>query len=744
MIKAYISRLKRYDYRHFICIAITLGFFACAFQFPNALPRLGEAIRDLVNSLAYYVFEMVNPGSSPLQPSVNSAPSWKWAPDPFPPLSLFPSTWEEFVVAWDKYWATFITEDNFVGYITAVGDFLFYSSRFIILILPLVLILAFKLKGYTSGEPSKRKKRSRPLRAFEWVLFHVVYPVISWTKDFIAFVKANENYWKLWLCLWLLYFNAFSIIVAAFAWYFFFIIDFELLSLYTQVTKLLTDLTPVIRFIPALIWSTVGIVIYNHICTSMAFARLYHYEHCNRAFLEERGVVTTVYGPMGAGKTQLLTSMALSAEIKQFDDAFDIMLETDLKYPNFPWQTLRDVIRERIDKREMVDLSQAKKWVNKCRRNFEYVSEHYSPRAWQESRKKWRKRGKFKFDYTFGYDYEHYSYTYNDEMKISHLYDAILDYTQAYMIFTVQTTVLFSNYSIRVDSILNDVGNMPLRDNDFFKRDPRYQEAYSRHAHIIDFDMLRLGKKMIKNNEKARRLSFGVYVVTEIDKERKNTLELQEDKKKTDEVNQKNDLFNACLMMCRHAAVVANRVFIRIICDLQRPEAWGAGGRELGEVIYIKGKGDMSPTLPFFSPYWLCQGLFGWLKRKRNDFHSAYEYIRRDGTLLKYLVDNVTHHINHHYDKVEGKFNKQTLNLELQSGRLDGDVKKAKWRILTKKDRARRYKTDCLETVFESYLPNTMYIDDFVMYANEVGTLEENGLQDSFFQNDIISYKKAA
>ena len=131
---------------------------------------------------------------------------------------------------------------------------------------------------------------------------------------------------------------------------------------------------------------------------------------------------------------------------------------------------------------------------------------------------------------------------------------------------------------------------MPLRDNDFFKRSPERQEAYSRHAHIIDFDMLRLGKKMIEDNPKARRLSFGVYVITEIDKERKNMNDLKETKIKVDEVNQKNDLFNACLMMSRHAAVVDNKVFIRFIMDLQRPEAWGAGGRELGEVIYISEK----------------------------------------------------------------------------------------------------------------------------------------------------------
>ena len=83
----------------------------------------------------------------------------------------------------------------------------------------------------------------------------------------------------------------------------------------------------------------------------------------------------------------------------------------------------------------------------------------------------------------------------------------------------------------------------------------------------------------------------------------------------------------------------------------------------------------------------------------------------------------------------------QTLELEIQSGTLEGAPKKEKWRLLTKKDRSKRYRTDCLESVFQSYTPNTMHIDDFIMYASELGTPEENAQQHSYFQNDIKKMK---
>ena len=722
--------LSSVDYRHYICYGISICFLGLGFLFPNALPRLAESIKDLFVSFIYYLYEIVSPGSARIIPSVNEMQSWEWAESPWEPLTLFPYTWEEFQALWAKYWALFITKDNFLGYFDWLGNFMYYAARVGMLLLPFIMALIIKLRSYTECEPSKRKGKSKHLRRFEAFLFSVVYPTVAWIKDFVFFVRENKKYYSLWFVLWMLYFNVFSVFVAFLAFYIYFAVAWEFKSIYTQIIKLLYDLTPAIRFIPGLVWLCIGVAIYNYICRSMAFARLYHYENCNRSFLKKRGVVTTVYGVMGSGKTQLITSMALSAEIEQWDNAFEILLEKDLMFPNFPWQRLRDYLTLKVENRELVDLDAVRARMKSMRRGFDYVIEKgYTTDAWRSMCQKNKKL----VDYTFGYDFDHYAYTYNDNLKVTHLFEAVEDYACAYLIYTVKTSLIFANYSIRLDSIIRDVGNMPLRDTDFFKRDPRLMEAFSRQCHIINYDMLRLGKKM----QREFKLSFGVYVITEIDKERKNSLELKETKKSDDECNQNNDLFNACLMMCRHAAVVSNRVFIRIIADLQRPEAWGAGGRELGEVVYIAEKGELYPVLPFISPYWIMEGLFSWVKGNWKNFHSEYSYIRRDETLFSYLVNNTTSKINKHYDKVNGQFGAFTLKLEVQSGRMDAAPVKEEWHILTKKDRSARYKTDCLGSVFSTYEPNTMHIDDFICYAKGVGSLEENGLQNSFFQNDI-------
>ena len=704
--KSLLHKLRCVDYRHYICIAISLLSLGCGFLFPNALPRLGESFRDVGLSCAYYFMELFFSDGNVIYPTVVDMPAWKWAESRWETLKLFPYEWEEFKILWGRYWEAFISKENLQNFWYNFGDIMYYVSRGLLILMPLVLVVILNLRSYTNVAPNKRKGKSKQLVRCENFLFRVIYPVIGWIKDFVWFIRENKRYWPLWLTLWLLHFNIFTIIVEFVAFYLYFIVSFDFVKIYTQILKLLEDLTPMIRFLPGVVWFCVGIFVYNYICRSMAFQRLYAYERANRSFLKKRGVVTTVYGAMGTGKTQLVTSMALSAEIEQWDNAFEILLEKDLMFPNFPWQNLRDYLNREICYRGLCDLDAVKARIKTYRRGFEYaLSNGLSPSDWRIYR-----RIKKCPDYTFGYDYEHYAYTYNDEAKITHLYDAIEDYACAYLVFTVRTSLIFANYSIRVDSLLEDLGNMPLRNNDFFHRHPEAQAALSRQCHIINYDMLRLGKRM----QRAFKLSFGVFVITEIDKERKNSLELAETKKTVEECNQKNDLFNACLMMCRHAAVISNRVFIRIICDLQRPEAWGAGGRELGEVIYIADKGEMTPVLPFFSPYWLCQGLFLWLKGKWESFHSQYIHIRRDGTLFAWLLDNITNKVNHHYDKVDGRFGAFTLRLELQSGRMDGETKKDHWRIMNIKDRSRRYKTDCLESVFDTYEPNTMHIDDFI------------------------------
>ena len=468
--------------------------------------------------------------------------------------------------------------------------------------------------------------------------------------------------------------------------------------------------------------------------------RLYHKERRNRGFLSERGIVSVVYGAMGTGKTSLITSMALSAEVKLRDDAYEILLETDIMFPAFPWGALREEIKRQIEKRSVVDIPSCKRFVARYKGYYEYLSEDEKLFRWYLRKK--RKKGDDVPDFIFGYDAVHYPMNYNDELKVIDIWQAIETYVCAYFVYAVETSLIISNYSIRTDAIINDLGNFPLWNSDFFRRDPELMDSYSRHSHIIDFDMLRLGKRMLKENPNRNAFGFGIYVISEIDKERKNALELKETKINTEKCNQKNDLFNACLKMSRHACVIANRVFIKIICDLQRPEDWGAGGREVGEVIYISKNGDMTPTLPFYSTFWITEGIFLRLKSRFEGFYVTYIHNRADNTLFIYVLKKIVSLMDRHYRRLNNLFGAQTLYLELESGRMDGEKRKQKWFKMPKKDYSERYSTNCLSAIFEGDVPNAVSINDFVEYADIMATSEELAMQHSHFQTDVRRMKE--
>jgi len=487
------------------------------------------------------------------------------------------------------------------------------------------------------------------------------------------------------------------------------------------------DLTPAVRFLPGIVWFVAAYILFLQHCNKLALDALYHCEARNQAFISERGVVTTVYGNMGTGKTALITSMALSEEVKMRRDAFEILLECDMMFPEFPWVNVRSFVKRKMESRDFVDLHSIRTYIDYLRGGFEYSLV----------------TGKLNSGCYFGYDVEHCPIVFYDELKPVILYDAIENYCCAYFIYSIETSLIISNYSIRTDANAVSLDNLPLWDDDFFQRDARYQEAYSRHSHIIDFDMLRLGKRMIEDNPNRHAFGFGVYVISEIDKERKNALELRE-VKNTDGCSQKNDLFNACLKMSRHACVISNRVFLKIFCDLQRPEDWGASGREVGEIVYIASKGELSPALPFYHPYWFLELIHSLLISKFNGFYTKYMYVRADNTLFVHIIKSLISKFDNFIQRTKNKYGVQQLHLEVESGRMDGASQSKLYFRLPKKDYANRYQTDCLSSIFETDIPNTVSIADLLEYADIMASSEELALQNSHFQRDLARTKDAS
>ena len=706
--------IKEIDYRHWISIGVTLGFIACALLlFPYAFGRIWESIVSLIESMIYYfcaIFDI----KADIHLTVNEL-----SKIPFKMPFNLPSTWTEFELAWARFSEVLFTEENWQNYLEFLSDALLIASQVVVMLLPFILLLYVLFQLYLEEENVEHGKQTPALIAFKKWTYKYVRPVKAWIKGYIDFLKERKKYLIIWSVTWAYAFNLFSIALSFLAFYFYFVVEFNLISLYTQVYKLLFDLSPMIDFIPVVVWVIVAYYVLHRIRTYIGYQRLQHMEMRNRGFINERPIVSMICGSMGKKKTTSLTDMAMSQEAMLRDKAFEKILENDMKFPYFPWINLENAVKKAMSNHTVYNLATVRKFAQSKRRKF------YKKPCMKN---------------LFGYNYERYGYEYNDDLRIVDVWEVIETYAQLYFIYIIQSSLMIGNYSIRTDGELHDVGNFPMWDSDFFRKDTRYQEALSRHSHILDFDSLRLGRKVIEHNKNADNFEFGVVVITEIGKERGNTLELADKKKKDETTNQKNDLFNSWLKMVRHSATVDNFPFVKVFTDEQRPESWGADARDLCEIINIRETSETELAMPFFELEDLLYDLtFG----KFQDVYYEYRYNRGDTSLPMYLIKSVISFFYDMHTRIHNRFGYCKLHCDVERGTQDAEAESKVYYIMSKKIYSKRFSTDCFSDFFnEKALRSTVGIDDLDEYASEKASFEELKRQNSYFINDLLQKKE--
>ena len=735
--KKYFKSFKNVDYKHYICIVITVIFLFCGiFLFFGAVGRIIESIRDFVLSCAYYFCELMEIPHN-IIPTVNNYPKYPFFDieflEKYSPVIPFPESWDGFVEKWYKYWELWKNSENLLSYLDSFGLFLQEVSLIILLILPVVIILLLIFRKMAKKENNNYGIDTKPLRIFKRISAVTFQPIKAWIISFTGFIRNNDTYWKIWLVMWLFYFNIFTILIEFFAFYFYFVISFDFASIYRQIYKLLLDLWTVITFIPLWCWIIIGLILIDLWRKKIGYARLKHNEMKNRGFINERPIVLMVCGTMGKKKTTMITDMALSQSVMLKDKAFEKILENDLKFPHFPWILLENALRRAMKKHEVYNLATCRKFIKHLSACF---SVGQNPEHQKAIRRHLRRHYNLPYDnLLFDYDYKRYGFTYDDKLKVVSVWEVLETYAQLYFIYIIQSSLIIGNYSVRTDSLISDIGNFPMWNTDFFKRDSRLIDSFSRHSHIIDFDSLRLGRKVIENNLYADSFEFGVIDITEVGKERKNTLELKEQKKNDGTTNQKNDGFNDWLKMIRHSATVDNFPFVKVITDEQRPESWGADARDLCEIVHIRESGETRLAMPFF---FIGELLYSLLFGKFVNLYYDYRFTRGDNTLSMHILKMLTAKIQKYYSGIYNIFGYCVLRVQIESGTQDGEIDENKYYLAHKKIYSKRFSTDCFSDFFTTKaLRSSVGIDDLPEYLTEKASFDELKMQNSYFINDL-------
>ncbi len=731
-VKVLIRKLKAVDYRHYISIVVTLLCLVFAvFVFPNAIVRLGESCIDLWTSMKYYVQELFLANWYTV-PTVVTPSKIPWTP-----IWGLPATWEEFEYLWGVYWDVWFTKDNFLAYMDFLSTVLFNVSRILLMVVvPLFLLLYVLFSRYLSKHNNDYDVTSKPLARCLVFGEKVWIPIKAWVRSYIDFLKKNSRYYKLWLLIWAYNFNILTMCIEFFAFYFYFVISFDLATLYIQLYKLFCDLSVVVAFLPTWCWIVAGYLILCWVRRRIGYRTLDHFEHKNCGFINERPIVYMVCGTMGKKKTTAVTDMSLSQESMFRDKAYEKLMENDMKFPYFPWINLENVLKTAFYKHDIYNLATTRRFIQRLRFYFEYPTEDKAMRKCFR-RHLGKRYGCNYVNLCFDYDYKKYGLYYDDKLKIVNLWEVIETYAQLYFIYIIQSSLIISNYSVRVDGIMSDLGNFPMWDNDYFKRNAKLIDEISRHAHIIDFNAMRLGKHLGEGVDfKKDSFDFGVVNITEVGKERKNNLQLQELKRKDDGANQKNDGFNDWLKMIRHSATVDNFPFVKVITDEQRPESWGADARDLCEIVHIKETSDTKLAMPFFA---LTELFYDFVYSKFLNLYTQYRYMRSDNTLPMYIFKKLIAKFNHYYNGIYNTFGYCSLTVQVESGTQDGERSEKNYYLSHKKIYSKRFSTDCFSDFFAvKSLRSPIGLNDLQEYETEKATFEELQAQKSYFIEDLM------
>ena len=692
-----------------LTVAFTIAFILLgAFVFRVAYCRTIEGLIDLYGSFKYYFCVLFGFSVDGIPSVAERSKVLNWD-------VILPADFETFKANCISFFRLFISKENFLSWLGETGQKTGKISKIIIIVLPCILALWIALKTLYKKHNTKHNIDTLPLRVYKTVTRYTTEPLKRFVRQYAAFVKEHNFIWIIWLVIWVFNLNFATIIIEFFAYYFYFAVSFDFGSIYTQIVKLIIDLQVVVKYVP--FWTLLIIcwLIFERWRRNLALAKLRRMENSNRGFINDLPIVSMTCGSMGKKKTTIITDMTLSQEIMFRNVAYGKLQETDMKFPNFGWIAFEMELRKCMEHGTVYNLATVKEWVKLKRSRYE---KHHDDSL-----------------QLYGYDSKRYGLYYRDGLKTSYIFDVLSTYAQLYFVYVIQSSLIVANYSIREDNRLIDGGNFPVWNTDFFSRTPRP----SRHAHILDFDVLRLGKKVLENNPNAGSFEFGVVAITEVGKERGNNLELKEVKKGTEETNQKNDLFNSWLKMCRHSATIDNYPFIKVFTDEQRPSSWGADARELCDIVHIVSSGNTRLALPFFTiEEMLNEWLFNWFI----NLYADFRFNRGDNTLLIYLLKKVTAFFYKRNVIAYNNYGYSISNIEKERGTMDGKTEKKKYYLMHKKIYSQRFSTDCFSDYFNDIAKNTKIgLNDYMEYQTEKATVTELKMQNSYFINAL--YKNA-
>ena len=704
---------------HIISIVLTIGVLLLSLNFTYSFIRIKDVIFDFINCLGVFSNETLgtnfNVKLNIITQVYDIFEFW------------FPLDWNTLKNIISDYFIFLFQKETLIMFWYNFLEFILILLQSMLVVIPFILILKYLLETiYFKQNDKKPNEDSKYLTIFKNTILRYYLIVKMNVQFYFEFLKDEKKYVQIWIFAFCFYFNFFAIIIHFLAYYFYFTATLDLKHIYIFLYKILFDLMPMFKFVPLFLWIIIFFKLFHIFRKNVADGTFEHYENRNKGFVNSLGQQTMVVGPPGLGKTQLMTDMNLSQEVIFRDKSLSKILGYDNMFPFFPFINLELEIKRALQYHEIFNLASAKNWIRKkIQRSYKVAMVDDKPEYI------------FKEKALFGYDYNKYPLAYFNGFKEIHLFDMLQHYTQVYYIYTIESSLIVSNYSIRSDNYFDSIGNFPVWHSGFFNNDPNYVDAVSRYSHILDFDAMRLFKKVDPSNPVI--VDIGVISFTEGGKERGNQLENRSFKKDSDTANPLNDGTNQFFKMARHNSTVDNDSFLKITLDDQRPESLGADARDLCEkIVHIKKKSEYMNALILFRLEFM---IYSFIKSKWESIYIKYRYYRSDNTLLFFILKILFNTYFKYINRLYNRYGYYISTLATESGTMDDELETNKYYLMFPKIFADRYSTDCFsDFFFNKNINSKIGINDLREFGTSKATIEELSLENSFFIIDLIKH----
>lgn len=691
--------------------------------FPGSLLRLLEALRDVCLSVWAYICFIVDIDVDVTVRELSAISLYD--------MGVLPETWEQFIIRMQLYGSALINGESFLTFFTALGNVL-HDVVLVMYALVLVIGILVLVSGNLRDSVNNNSEDSKPLKFIKKISAVTWHPIKRCFKQFVQFLKEYPIYYKIAFWLTIYTFNILTIIIEGIAFLFYFVISLDFINIFIQARKLFFDLALPVTKIPGIVWALVALIIYDVWRKKHANEKLDDAESTDEELIKQLPIASLICGPMNTKKTTFATDISITLNKIFRDVALEKLIENDLKFPDFPWINFERCLQYGMQAHTIYNLASVKKFVKKLKT---LNVKNNVPQGLMLSLR--QNYGYTYNDCVFGYDVKRYGFTYWDNLEEKTLYDVLEIYGQLYFLYVINSSLIISNYSVRIDSFLVDMGNFPVWDNDFFRKDAEAVKSHTRRSHIIDYDALRLGLRVIKDNKFKDSIDFGIILITEIGKERGNqyTVRGKNVINGIEQTTQNNDLFNVDVKMCRHRATIDNYPFVAFIMDEQRASSLNADLKELCDVLYIFESSEFNFITPVFAPdellYNVTTPLF-------NNFYIKDRINKAGDNVIRHLFKKIYRSIQYHYVKLYNQYSACTLTYTVQDGKGDSTAKKKKYRLLKKKIHAGRFATDAYAGF---YYEKTKYskagFADLPEYVDKTATLSELTSQNSYFAEDI-------